>query len=369
MNGVNLGGWLVLERWLTPSIFAGTEAADEYSLCATLGAMAAERLQAHRRSFITERDFVWLQQHGINAVRIPVGYWIFGEAPPYVAAIEYLDWAMEVAARHNIAVLIDLHAAPGSQNGWDHSGRRQIGWGGPGTTGHTLTILERLAGRYGRAKNLWGIEVLNEPHWTIPKDLLATFYEAAYKKIRRYTPNSVAVVCSDAFRPTIWGGTLPGPAFEHVIFDSHLYQTFDDKDKALTMAGHIAKVNNEWRAAIATVQMVHPLIIGEWSAALDPTTTDMTKQSKKQYLAAQQAAFGATAGHFTGRIKKKYQTTGSIALPYNFDMLVACLGIFLFLGRRVPAKRILLHIHCSNLEHFCDVFAFLSNRRYDQYYE
>lgn len=32
IKGVNLGNWLVLEKWMNPSIFAGTSAADEYYL-------------------------------------------------------------------------------------------------------------------------------------------------------------------------------------------------------------------------------------------------------------------------------------------------------------------------------------------------
>lgn len=32
IKGVNLGGWLLLERWMSPSLFAGTDAVDEYTL-------------------------------------------------------------------------------------------------------------------------------------------------------------------------------------------------------------------------------------------------------------------------------------------------------------------------------------------------
>ncbi|MCY0903238.1 MAG: glucan 1,3-beta-glucosidase, partial [Firmicutes bacterium] len=33
IRGVNLGGWLVLERWMTPSLFAGLDAKDETDFC------------------------------------------------------------------------------------------------------------------------------------------------------------------------------------------------------------------------------------------------------------------------------------------------------------------------------------------------
>ena len=32
LKGVNLGGWLVLEKWITPSLFDGTNAVDEFHL-------------------------------------------------------------------------------------------------------------------------------------------------------------------------------------------------------------------------------------------------------------------------------------------------------------------------------------------------
>ena len=49
-RGVNLGGWLALEKWITPSLYAGVQAEDEYTLCQTLGkAKAAERLKTASR--------------------------------------------------------------------------------------------------------------------------------------------------------------------------------------------------------------------------------------------------------------------------------------------------------------------------------
>ena len=58
IRGVNLGNWLVLEKWMTPALFDGVDAEDETYLCARLGHdRAAERLKVHRDEFITQRDF------------------------------------------------------------------------------------------------------------------------------------------------------------------------------------------------------------------------------------------------------------------------------------------------------------------------
>ncbi len=45
-----------------------------------------------------------------------------------------------------MTVLIDLHGAPGSQNGNDHSGREgAIDWPDPANVALTVTILEDIA--------------------------------------------------------------------------------------------------------------------------------------------------------------------------------------------------------------------------------
>lgn len=114
VRGVNLGGWFVLEPWITPSIFdsAGDSAVDEYTLSANLGGSAQFVLSNHWNTFITEDDFYKIAQAGLNHVRIPVGYWavtpLSGE--PYVQGqLEVLDKAINWARNAGIKVLVDLH--------------------------------------------------------------------------------------------------------------------------------------------------------------------------------------------------------------------------------------------------------------------
>ena len=58
VKGVNLGNWLVLEKWMSPSLFEGTTAEDEYYLPTQLSKEVYEaRIKIHRSEYITERDF------------------------------------------------------------------------------------------------------------------------------------------------------------------------------------------------------------------------------------------------------------------------------------------------------------------------
>ena len=94
IRGVNLGNWLVLEKWMDNNLFSGTQAMDETYLCAELGHdRATERLKVHRDEFITERDFEEIAFMGFNAVRIPVPFFLFEDLGPYVHCYEYLDKA------------------------------------------------------------------------------------------------------------------------------------------------------------------------------------------------------------------------------------------------------------------------------------
>ncbi len=128
-HGVNLGAWLVLEEWMVPDVYRGTDAPDEYSLCLALGDQARARLDHHRETFITADDFQWIKECGLNAVRLPVGYWALEAPKPYVESARFIDFALDQCQQNGLKLLLDLHGAPGSQNGWDHSGRSgAINW-------------------------------------------------------------------------------------------------------------------------------------------------------------------------------------------------------------------------------------------------
>ncbi|MGL4337406.1 MAG: glycoside hydrolase family 5 protein, partial [Turicibacter sp.] len=196
VRGVNLGGWLVLERWMTPSLFEGYKAEDETNFMIELGDKAESLMKNHYDTWITEEDFKWIKEIGLNTVRIPVGHWIFGDCPPYVGAIEYLDCAMDFGKKYDLGVLIDFHAAPGSQNGFDNGGILGVlSWHkSKDNIDKSVEFIERLAKRYGQHEALFGIQLLNEPHWEIPMDLLQDFHLRAYEVARKYMNPNASIV-------------------------------------------------------------------------------------------------------------------------------------------------------------------------------
>jgi glucan 1,3-beta-glucosidase len=77
-RGVNVGGWLSLEPFITPSLFEYDRCmgiVDEYTLSTYLGARAEGILEKHYATFVTETTFKEIAAAGLDHVRIPFSYW------------------------------------------------------------------------------------------------------------------------------------------------------------------------------------------------------------------------------------------------------------------------------------------------------
>lgn len=130
--GVNLGGWLVLEPFIAPYMFEpyvnNSGVVDEWTLSIALGNKLSSTLTAHYDTFITEIDFANIAAAGLNWVRLPVGWWMietWGDEPFLEGvAFKYFLNAIQWARKYGLRINLDLHAVPGSQNGYNHSGKQ-----------------------------------------------------------------------------------------------------------------------------------------------------------------------------------------------------------------------------------------------------
>lgn len=82
----------------------------------------ASILLVYRDTYITENDIALIKSYGLNHVRIPIGHWSLNKnsTEPYpVGAYPYLKKAVAWCQKYGLKVVLDLHGAPGSQNGYD----------------------------------------------------------------------------------------------------------------------------------------------------------------------------------------------------------------------------------------------------------
>ncbi|KAK6007158.1 hypothetical protein QM012_006166 [Aureobasidium pullulans] len=280
MRGVNIGGWLVLEPWITPSIFQAYPMSegiiDEYTLGEKLGQDAAYNvLKPHWDSWVQLSDFQKIANSGFNVVRIPIGYWAYDNTnSPYVSgAAPYMDQAIEWARQTGLKVIVDLHGAPGSQNGFDNSGQRtnNIDFQQGDNVQRTLAVLQTIQNKYADSSYddvVAGIELLNEPlSSSLNLDDLKQFERNGFGQQRTVSQSRVVVI-QDGFQPpSSYNGWLTPSDnnAQNVALDHHEYQVFTDELVAMQPWQHRQYVCNNVKSYSGADKWT---FIGEWSAAM-----------------------------------------------------------------------------------------------------
>ena len=320
--GVNLSGWFIPEPWVTPSLYAATGASNAAELQEAMGTAAYnERMRRHYETFVSEDDFRRMAQIGLNAVRLPVPWYAFGSQESdasYISVVDYIDRAIEWAAKYNIRVLLDLATVPGGQGDSNDSPATPEAvaeWHSSTNGRHVaLDVLERLADRYGEAESLLGIELLDTPQMSVRKSLftmtdgipahyLRNFYRDAYELVRSYMPEDKIVVFSSSGHPSEWKHFMRGAKYKNVYMDLHLYHYRDEyalditSPRGLTTA--ISRNKRELKEAISTG---FPVLVGEWSGAAIFANSSVTPEGRNAYervfIANQLASFAPAAGWF-----------------------------------------------------------------------
>ncbi|KAF2243713.1 glycoside hydrolase family 5 protein [Trematosphaeria pertusa] len=280
VRGVNIGGWLVLEPFITPSIFTKYSTStftpvDEWTLCQKLGKQGCyNALKPHWDSFVKLSDFQKIKNAGFNVIRIPIGYWAYLDAGgPYTfGAAPYLDKAIGWARQVDLKVIIDLHGAPKSQNGFDHSGHKLPSpqWGQGDSIPQTHKVLKMMEDKYA-IKSMQdvviAIEVLNEPFLSmLDSNMVKQFYRDSYYNLRKISDTPLMI--HDGFWDPAWLNGFLTPSdnnAQFVIVDHHEYQIFDSNLVAMSPTQHRTQVCNSVNGYANSDKWT---MVGEWSGAM-----------------------------------------------------------------------------------------------------
>ncbi|KAF8889766.1 glycoside hydrolase [Gymnopilus junonius] len=290
IRGVNFGGWLntepvaLYEKYLNNS----TPAVDEWTLSLAMAADTASgglnQLETHYQTFITEQDFADVAAAGLNFVRIPIGYWAIEvrDGEPFLPKVSwtYFLKAIKWARKYGLRINLDLHALPGSQNGWNHSGRLgTVGFlNGPmgyANAQRSLDYIRIIAefisqSQYKDVVAIFGI--VNEPQGsTLGQDVLSKFYMEAYNIIRNAggtgQGNGPYVSFHDAFfTRSSWADFIPNA--DRVTLDSHPYLCFQGQSSA-PMSSYATTPCTAWGGLVNTSMSAFGLTnAGEFSNAV-----------------------------------------------------------------------------------------------------
>ena len=201
-----------------------------------------EMMEYYWSCFFTEDDFRIIKEElGLNTIRLPFYYLnILNEdltLKEEAEAFAYLDWFIEQAAKQELYVILDLHGAPGSQNGYEHSGaaQRVAGlWDSEKNVQATVELWDFISRHYTSTRPDLGkwiatYDLMNEPtrkyKSTTNKDCWDVF-DRIYDVIRENGDAHVITMegCWDF-------STLPDPAdygWENVQYEYHWYNWWPD---------------------------------------------------------------------------------------------------------------------------------------------
>ncbi|KAI6716346.1 glucan 1:3-beta-glucosidase I/II [Diplocarpon mali] len=279
LHGVNTGGWLILEKFMTPALFTGdfAEAKDQWEFDSVPGSL--EALEKHWSTFITESDIQAIAAAGLNALRIPVGFWAYDNAdtPYHSGADVYVERAIGWARKSGMKVLVDLHGLPGSQNGKDNSGKGgETDWQKPANLERSISVLRTMARKYGAmeyADVVVGLQLINEVI-SYGDNLLSVteqWAQDAYRAVKAEVENqSLVVVMHDAFETagswTDIAKELNGESEVKTFgVDEHFYQIFTDTYNTFSQDQHVQAACS-WASDLAAANKIMPTYVGEWTA-------------------------------------------------------------------------------------------------------
>jgi len=238
-------------------------------------------------------------------VRLPVGWWYFAkdaglDPSPYLVPeadimtnfSHPISKLIKYAKDAGIMVMLDLHGAPGSQNGLDNSGVRSKDpnpevWGNDWFYDkkyiqQTIAIVTSMA-KYVAAleqkngtDNVIALQVINEPWVFGDMSIVRDFYKDAITSVRKVMPK-LPVVIHDAFRHSEWAWLTNDWPFENTFLDTHIYHAFNSDDIASsnpscdklkqTIAENIACGYGSMLRYKTCTSL--PTFVGEWSLAID----------------------------------------------------------------------------------------------------
>jgi aryl-phospho-beta-D-glucosidase BglC (GH1 family) len=277
-NGVNLGGWLLLEYNIDPDFFRtnAPSAIDEDSFCKDLGkSKCGPLLEKRFTDYITTKDIDNFASFGVNTLRIPVGYWAY---MPAMAGDNYYTGGQLAAmkriaqyaiAKHNMHIVVDLHGLPGGQNGLDNQGKTgQLTWWNNQTNFDlSIEMVKKATDDILKQPNAgsFTLSLINEPlpalyYFGQTQDSIAylnKYYTASLKAVRAKS-KTLPIAISDGFiGPQTWNPywTNVDP---YIVIDTHIYffvggsYSYDAAYGACYLAKSYANASN-------------PVFIGEWS--------------------------------------------------------------------------------------------------------
>ena len=241
LKGVNLGGWLVEEPWMTPwnatpPAGSGEPKTDNHTALwgeveKRLGRDAMLRVRdAWRDNWITEDDMREIKAAGFNHVRIPFLVSILDEP----GGLTRLHHSVQMAADAGLYVVLDMHGAPGGQSDEQHNGLGKSNrlWFEPKDIAAMEESWARLAKEF-KGPDVAMFDLMNEPMGAPNPAMLNIVYDRVVRAIRKVDSDKVLLI-EDGYKGFDTTPHPNVPGWTNICFSLHFYDF-----NAKTTAEHV----------------------------------------------------------------------------------------------------------------------------------
>jgi hypothetical protein len=294
---------------------------------------------------LAEDDIKFMKQLGASVVRLPLNYRHFeSDREPFKyleKGFARLDQVIEWCAKHQLYVVLDMHAVQGWQDpDWhsDHYGRLTLIWSQRQFQDRFVALWQEFARRYKDNPVIAGYNVMNEPVTGAPCGFFGYPYRPDWEplnqlnrrvvtEIRRIDPEHIIFLEGDNFS-TLFAG-MDAPFADNLVYSSHNYirpcfgpgaypgdilATFWDR-------GRMAEDFNEQEGTRFCTQHNVPLWVGEFGSEFDGPAEELPFRLKA--LDDQIDILEARRAHWTIWTYKDIGMMGLLAVDPKSEYLKA----------------------------------------------
>lgn len=286
LRGCNLGNWLMVEMWMLGVEGTGG-VKDQADLFRTLdtrfGRETRESLMdTYRANYITDKDFDVIKSYRFNLVRLPFDYRLLeDDAEPMKLrpnAFKWLDKCVEMAHRHGIYVILDMHGIQGGQSPYDHTGESEKNkfWTDEEDQKRACWLWNKIASRYRNNPTVLAYDLMNEPYGGT-KEQEKKMFPMLYRAARSGDPNKLILVMGhwDNFDHY---GDLRDEGFTNYGFEMHYYPGLFGNGRP-TIQNHAKHLADLADVEAKVKKLDVPFLVGEMNPVFDRVGVDMMRRT------------------------------------------------------------------------------------------
>mmetsp|Transcript_48237 Transcript_48237/g.86981 ORF Transcript_48237/g.86981 Transcript_48237/m.86981 type:complete len:464 (+) Transcript_48237:94-1485(+) len=362
--GVNYGNRFIPEEWMmseskSRDFFHGIQPGGQEPNCKTSRVSLCDVTDSARmfqwlEHTIQEHDFQRMRDMGVQLVRVPCGYWNWVSYPSDTAPCApdkrlgnlhklgspaqyepYFHRIFDYAGKYGIKVLLDLHGAPGSQNGQMHSGAclPKSYFVKSGNYLKALEAISNMAAFASRKTNFFGLQVLNEPQ-NMPMAFLEAYYKKAIVAARRHlAPEIPVILFTWSYDMEYWRNDhFEQKQYGTILWDTHVYHFPEEGEIWTTSTGGLSKAKAAYEEDLQAIKDFHRrqsggCIVGEFSLA-GPTLNAVQNCQLAKWLVTQfcSACHGCVFWNYDGPAISEWNMSKS-ALAFGINWLALASSI------------------------------------------